>query len=137
MTTSKSAGALRAVTTPALLAGAAGSTGLMLWAGRHNNSLLLLLLFTIWVISPFAALMWASVVSKRWSIHTQTALDIVILVISLSSLAIYGYRVWMPPKAQGAFVFVLVPPVSWLLMAVVIPAAALASRRNSRRVDGA
>ena len=71
----------------AVLAGAAGSLGLMLRAGRRQNSKILLLLFAIWVLSPFIALIGAQVVSKRWPILIRAALYSVMLVLTLASLA--------------------------------------------------
>jgi len=127
---------LRAAALIAVLAGAAGSLGLMLYAGRHNDSRLLLVLFALWVLSPFMALVLAHVVSKRWSALTRATLYSVMLVLTLGSLAIYGDVALGPPRAKTAFVFVVVPPASWLLMAIVVPIAALISGRLSRG-DGA
>src|SRR5262245_21009562 len=45
----------------AVVAGAGGSLGLMLYAGRRNPSWILLLLFAIWVLSPFVAAVLANV----------------------------------------------------------------------------
>jgi hypothetical protein len=123
-------GVLRAVAWIAVVAGAGGSVGLMLRAGHHTPRLLLIL-FVIWVLSPFVALAWANVVSKRWSVPTRAALYCVTLVLTLVSLAIYGGLVSPPAGSARAFVFVAVPPASWLLMAIVVPLAALISRRRS------
>ncbi len=121
----------------AALVGAGGSVGLMLYAGRHNDSQLLLLLMAIWVLSPFIALIVINLVSKRWSPLTRAALYSVMLVVALGSLTIYGaYALW-PPKAQAAFVYVVVPPMSWLLIAISLPIAAFVSRRQSRQGDDA
>ena len=52
----------------ATVAGAAGSIGLMLRVGHRNDStipLLLLVLFTGWVLSPFVALLLAERVWNR------------------------------------------------------------------------
>ena len=76
-------GLLRAAALIAVLAGAVGSVGLTLHAGRHNNSRILLLLFTLWVLSPFVALVWADVVSKRWPVLTRATLYSVMLVLTL------------------------------------------------------
>jgi len=130
-------GLLRAAALIAVLAGAAGSLGLMLHAGRRNDSRLLLVLFTIWVLSPFVALVLADVVSNRWSVLTRATLHGVMLVLTLGSLAIYGDAALGPPRAKTAFVFVVVPPASWLLIAIAVPIAALISGRLSRRSDGA
>src|SRR5258708_28665132 len=115
---------LRTAALIAVLAGAAGSVGLMLYVGRRNNSRILLLLFALWVLSPFVALILADVVSKRWSVLTRAALYDMMLVLTLASLAIYARVAFGPPRAQAAFAFVVVPPASWLLIALVVPIAA-------------
>ncbi len=58
---------------------------LMLYAGGHNDSRLLLVLFAIWVLSLFMALVFAHVVSKRGWVHTRAALYSVMLVLTLGS----------------------------------------------------
>lgn len=126
-------GLLRAVALIAVVAGAVGSVGLMLRAGRSTPRLLLVL-FVIWVLSPFAALAWANMVSKGWSPLTRATLYCVTLVLTLGSLAIYGDVVVVAPAGSAnAFRFVVVPPSSWLLITIVVPIAALISRRLSNR----
>ena len=121
---------LRAVALSAVVAGAVGSIGLMLRAGQRTPRFLLVL-FTIWVLSPFVALAWANMVSRRWSVLTRATLHVVTLVLTLGSLAIYGGLVDLkPPGSANAFLFVLVPPVSWLFMTMVVPVAALISHRR-------
>ena len=129
-------GRLRAAALIAVLAGAGGSVGLMLRAGQHTPRLLLVL-FVIWVLSPFMALVLADVVSKRWSVLTRATLYSVMLVVTLCSLAIYGDDALGHRRPQAAFVYVAAPPASWLLLAVVVPIAAFISGRLSRRGDGA
>ena len=94
-------------------------------------------LFGICVLSPFIALLLAERASTRWSVMTRTTLHGVMLVLTLSTLAIYGDTVMRPPKSTPAFMFVLVPPASWLLMTIAVSIAALISGRLSRRGDGA
>jgi hypothetical protein len=129
-------GPLRAVAMIAVVAGAGGSVGLMLRAGHRNASRILLVLFGIWVLSPFMALVLANVVSKRWSVLTRATLYSVMLVLTLGSLAAYGDVALGPPRAKPAFVFLVVPLASWLLIAIVVPIAALISGRLSRQGDG-
>ena len=124
---------LRAVALLATVAGAAGSLGLMLRAGERTPRFLLVL-FTVWVLSPFAALLWANMVSKRWSVLSRAALYGVTFIITLGSFAIYSEWVDVKPAgAANAFLFVAVPPVSLLFTAMVISIAAFVSRRSSRR----
>lgn len=130
---------LRKAALIAVLTAAVGSVGLMLYAGRRNNSkiLVLLVLFVFWVLSPFAALVWAYLVSKHWRVLTQATLYSIMLVLALGSLAIYGEVALGPPRIKTAFVFVVVPAASGLLIAIVVPSAALLSRRLSRRGNSA
>jgi len=124
---------LRAAAFVAVMAGAIGSVSMMLRASRHNDSQLFMTLFTIWVLSPFVAFIVVNAVSRRWSMLTRTFLYILMLVVALGSLAIYGGLVPSPPTAKPAFFFVVVPPVSWLLLAIVPAAAGIANWRLRRR----
>src|SRR5712692_11802923 len=108
---------LRAAALIAVLAGAAGSVGLMLRAGHRNPSRPLIVLFGLWVLSPFMALVWANVVSRRWSALTRATLYVVMLVITFGSLATCGALVFGPLRAKTGFVFLVVPTASWLLTA--------------------
>jgi hypothetical protein len=128
-------GLLRPVALIAVVAGAVGSVGLMLWVSHRNPSRVLILLFLIWDLSPFMALLLADMVSTRWSIITRATLHVVMLVLALSSLALYA-DVVLRPRPQPAFMFLAVPFGSWLLMMIVVPMAALISRRLSRRDVG-
>lgn len=126
-------GRLRGAALIAALVGGVGSFGLMLRAGQRSPRLLLVL-FTFWVLAPFAALVLAHVLSKRWSVLTRATLYIVMLIITLGSLIIYVDDAFGHRRPQAAFVYVAVPPASWLLMAIVVPLAALISRAQSRKV---
>ena len=124
-------GPLRAVAMISVLTGAGGSVGLMLRVGHRNNSRILLALFAIWVLSPFVALVFANIASKGWSVITRATLYSVMLVLTLGSLAIYGDVALAPLTAKTVPVFVIVPPASWLLIAIVVPIAVLISRSRS------
>ena len=87
----------------------------------------------IWVLSPFVALVFASAVSKPWRASTRATLYTVMLVLTLGSLAVYGDVAFGPARATPAFAFLIVPLVSWLLIAIALPAAAFISRRLSRQ----
>ena len=106
--------------------------GLFLRAGQQTPRLLLLGM-AFWVLSPFAILVWVNVVSKHWPILTRSTVYWVTMLVAIATLAVYGDDALGHRRAQAAFVYVIVPPVSWLLMAVTIPLAAFISRRRSRR----
>jgi len=121
---------LRTAALIAVLAGAAGSVALMLRAGHRNPSRILLALFAFWVLSPFIALVWAHSVSKRWQALTRATLYGMMMLLTLGSVAIYAAVALGPPRAKTAFVFVVVPPASWLLIAIALSIAALVSRKQ-------
>jgi ACR3 family arsenite efflux pump ArsB len=129
-------GRLRVAALIAMLVGAMGSVGFMLYAGRRNPSQLLIFLFVIWVLSPFVLLGLANIISQRWSGLTRATLYGVTLLLTLSSLAIYAYRALGPPRPQAAFIFIVVPPASWLFIAIAVSLAGLLSARLTRRGSG-
>ncbi len=100
----------------------------MFRVGRRNESALLMMVFAFWVLSPFVALAWASRVSKRWSALTRATLHIIILILTSGSLLIYGNVAFGAPRPQPAFMFLVVPFASWLLIAVALSIAAFVSR---------
>lgn len=120
---------LRAAALVAVPVGASGSVGLMLFVGHRNDSRILLVLFTLWVLSPFMALALAHVVSKRWSDLARATLYSVALILTLCSLFIYGDVAFGGPRAKPAFMFLVVPLASWLLIASAVTIAAILSRR--------
>jgi hypothetical protein len=100
-----------------LLLGAALSLGLMFWTGHRNSSLILILLFTFWVASPFAGMALVLRRSRRWPVIRQSVTCNQIRIISLGSAFIYA-GVSMMNFAKPAGPFLVVPIASWLLLAV-------------------
>lgn len=98
----------------------------MMLRGGHP-ALFLRVLFAAWVLSPFAALVLADVASKRWLAPTRATLYGLMLVVALGSLAVYGGLVPLP-ESKPAFLYLVVPAVSWLLLAIALPAATFVSR---------
>ncbi len=112
--------------------GAAGSLALMLYAARHQSSRILLLLFAAWVLSPFLAAVLTNVVLQRWPALTRATLNGTMLPITVISLAIYGEVAFRHTRAKIGTVFLIVPLLSWLLLAIVVPIPALLARRRTR-----
>ena len=123
---------LRTTAIIAAVAGATASLCLTLYLGRRNESIILLGLFSIWVLSPFLGLLLGIVVSKRWSELTRVMLYYLMLFLAFGSLIIY-VGVALNPPAKLAFPFLVVPLGSWLLMAFAIPIAAFMARRAAQR----
>jgi len=126
----KSLRLLRAIALIAVVAGAVTSLGITLYKGRNNPSALLMILFAGWVLSPFLALLVANVLSQRWSVPTRVTLYILMLIITLGSLLGYG-GAFSSPETKNAFVFLVAPLISWILIVTVIPIATSLARRRS------
>ena len=129
---SRSLGFVRTTALYAAVIGAAGSLWLMLRAGHNNRSIILLVIvFAGWVLSPFVALTWAHRSSRGWPVLNRSLLHAVMFVVALGSLAVYGINAIRPLSAKGAFIFLVVPAASWLLVAIVLSAAAMGSGKRS------
>jgi len=101
-----------------VICGAMGSLYFTLHSGRYNKSVLLILLFVIWVLSPFAALAAATIVSKLWPTLIRMTLYSLVLILTIGSLITYS-GIIKPPGSKPAFVFLVVPLISWLLIAIL------------------
>ncbi len=125
--------ALRVAALIAAVAGGVGAAGLVLYACiRIGSPRVLMGLFALWVLTPFVALLVAYVRSRRWPVLTQTVLCWLILVVAVVSFGLYA-PVALGEQKPKAPVFVVVPPASWLLIAIVLTAAALISAKRSPR----
>jgi hypothetical protein len=124
-------GVLRSTARIAAAAGLAGAVGSMLWVGRRNDSYLLLAVFAIWVSWPFVMLLATQgVFARTWRALTRVVLDVLMIATAAGTLAAYASVALGPPRARSAFLFVLVPPVSMVIVAVCLSAAALIARRT-------
>ena len=121
-------GGLRGAARVALVAGAAGSLALMLRAGARQRSVLLILLFTGWVLSPFLALALANLRAHRWPPRVRTAVHASMIAVPALCLSIYGMHAVRGVMKAG-FVYLVVPAMAWLLIAVALGVNAIASRR--------
>src|SRR4030095_7311410 len=79
-----------------LLAAAAGSLVLMFNASRNQSSILLITLFTIWVLSPFIGLLVVNRISKRWSTLSRVTFYWLTVVLTVGSLIVYS-GIFNPP----------------------------------------
>ena len=122
---------LRIIALIVLFAGAIGSVVLMFNAGRDQKSILLIVLFTGWVLSPFIGLFIADMISKRWLLKTRIIIYLLIIFITLASLIGYS-GVLNVPGTKPAFKFLIVPLISWLLILLIVPI----KRKRSNESNG-
>lgn len=111
-----------------VLAGAGASIGFTIYTGRNNPSVVLILLFTGWVVSPFIALLLINAVQRRSELFDRLILYSLMVLLTLGSITIYS-GLWSPPGAKTAFVFLVVPLLSWSLMGTILIAAKLSPSR--------
>lgn len=124
---------LRVAALIALAVGAVGSVALMLRTSP-NMPPLLVVLIGLWVVSPFVLLALGDRLAKRWPRLSRATIHVLALVLTLGSLAIYQAVAFGPPRPKPAFFFVLIPPISWLVIATGLATAALVSRKRSRGI---
>ena len=111
---------LRIIASIVLFAGAISSLVLMFYAGHNQKSILLILLFTGWVLSPFIGLFIADMISKHWLPKTRLAIYLLIIFITLASLIFYSGALNVS-GTKPAFKFLIVPLISWVLILVIVP----------------
>ncbi len=105
----------------ALIIGAVESESLLRAAGRNNPSTLLLMLFSGWVLAPFAVLAWANIVTVRRPVIEGRVHVITVLVVVMS-LALYARLIPMPAGSAHVFVFVATPPATLFVLLFVFGA---------------
>lgn len=112
-----------------LAASAVCSVYFVLRTGRNNDSLLLNALFTIWVFSPFAGLFAAERMSVKWVSAARFTIYTLMLVLSIGAVIAYsGY--WKIPGAKPAFIFLVFPLISWMLLVVAMLLLRIISKRQ-------
>ena len=128
---------MRTFAIAATVVAAVASVAFLLYAGRNNKSILLAIGFSMWVVSPYVLLVAGHFASMRWTHAPQILITIVMLALSLVSLAVYVADFFRLSKPKGAFVFVLVPPLCWIAIALAAGVLALQARwRRLHQDDG-
>jgi hypothetical protein len=122
---------LRLTALISLVTGAVGSIGLWIRAAEHPPPLIIVL-FVVWVLSPLVVLGIGHVVAKRWASITQAALYWVTLLVTVASIVIYADDAFGHRTAHPAFVYVAVPPVSWLVSAIAVGLGAWIAGRKQK-----
>jgi hypothetical protein len=109
------------------IAGAIVSLIFVLHAGQNNKSIILPLLFVVWVLSPFVALVAANV-GKRWAIPYSAIIYWLTIVIAVVSPVSYS-GVLSSLGAKLTPLFLLLPLLTWIVIAVFILIATSKSKR--------
>ncbi len=103
-----------------LIGGAVGSAVLFLYAAsRVNAPVSLRVLFTVWIVAPFAVFAVVDAASVRWSAIVQPTLVRVAAIVAAVDVVLYGVGALSASRPPTAL-FVLVPPVSIMFAAVLV-----------------
>ena len=111
------------------LVGSVGSLYFMFNAGRKQNSIILLALFTAWVLSPFVGLFISNKISSRWTVPARASLYWLMIILAIGSLVAYS-GAFNTPQTKNAFIFLIFPLVSWFLIVVVFLIVRKISNKN-------
>ena len=127
-TAAKTGGTLAPASRFALIAGAIWSVVCTLYAGRHNASVLLVALFVVWVLSPFAGFVLVIRSAQRQHVGILRALLANSIVVTLTSVLIYTAVAFSAPTHHTAFAFLVVPAATWLAIGTFAVATKFARR---------
>ena len=120
---------LRTTALIVVLVGAVGSLYFMFSASRKQNSIILLGLFTAWVLSPFLGLFISNKISNRWTIPARALLYWLMIILTIGSLVAYS-GAFNTPETKNAFRFLIFPMISWILIVTVFLIARKISNKN-------
>ena len=115
--------ACRAAAGVALVCGVVASLFFEIRGGRRNPSRLLIAGIALWVISPYLLLFIANAISRRWSTKGRLILYGLTMIVALVPLIFYGDQSLRPAHTSAAFLFIAIPPVLWLVIALAVALA--------------
>ena len=105
------------------LIGAVVSLNYTLRAGRNNPSVLLIVFFVVWVLSPFAVMAAANSGSiRQWKLNHRD-LVLTTIFLTIGSLLVYSGAL-IPTGTKPASRFLVVPLISWIILAAFMRNAA-------------
>src|SRR3954467_11078621 len=81
---------LRTIAIALAVVAAAGSLHFMFNVGCNQKSVLLIVLFTGWVLSPFVGLLIANKIYNRWTASAYASLDWLMIILAIGSLVVYS-----------------------------------------------
>ena len=123
---------LRTVALILLAIGSIGTLFFMLKTGRNQKSIILIGLFTVWVLSPFVGLFIANQVTSIWTVITRQLLYWLMTGLTIVSLIAYSGLVKLPYK-KPAFIYLAFPFVSWLVILSIFLIAKKLSHKKVRQ----
>ena len=92
---------------------ALGSLACTLYAGHNNRSMLLVLLFAVWVLAPFLALLMLLPRWERALLPRAPLLQTCVMIFCIAVCFVYAMNAWHPHGHSAAAPFLLGPMFSW------------------------
>ena len=96
---------------------AVASLRVMYSVGSNQQSILLIALFTGWVLSAFFAMLVVNLVSSRLNDKPQLLAHILIIILNLASVVAYS-GVFSIPDTRPAAIFLIVPLGTWVVIGI-------------------
>ena len=122
---------LRTVAITIVLIGAAVSLFFMFNAGRNQKSVLLIVLFTAWVLSSFVGLLILNKISSHWTATTvRTSVLWLMIILTIGSVVAYS-GILIPSGTKTAFIFLVAPLASWILIVTTFLIGRKISNKNN------
>jgi hypothetical protein len=113
----------------ATVCGAACSLYFVINAGSNNNSVVLKSLFIVWILSPFIAFFIMLSIVRKWKTGIQNVIHWLLIILTIVSLIGYSGLIKIP-NTKNAFVFLIIPFLSWVLLIATVIAARKFSKFN-------
>ncbi len=123
---------LRTAALTILLVGTVGSLYFMFKTGSNQKSILLLGLFTAWVLSPFVGILFTYRLSKRGTEKMSTWLYWTIIILTAASLTVYSGILTLS-QTPPAFIFLFIPFLSWLIILTILLIAKRQSIKDNKQ----
>jgi hypothetical protein len=98
-------------------------------AGQHQQSILLIAAFTIWLLLPFIGLLWINKRAASWPLRQKAQLHWIMVIVAISSLIVYAFRL-KPQNAKPAFTFLVFPFLSWVIIIIFLSIRRMTFRRK-------
>ena len=122
---------LRTVAITIVLIGAAVSLFFMFNAGRNQKSVLLIVLFTAWVLSSFVGLLILNKISSHWTATTVRGSVLwLMIILTIGSVVAYS-GILIPSGTKTAFIFLVAPLASWILIVTTFLIGRKISNKNN------
>jgi hypothetical protein len=112
-----------------LLIGTIGSLFFLFRTGSSQKSILLIGLFTVWVLSPLLGLLIAYKMSVRWKTSARQLLYLIMIILALVSFIAYS-GIFLLSGIKPALIFLFIPFVSWVLILII----SLIARRVTKKL---